>query len=475
MKFSFINPSQAPGGLEMCTKAWPPLGLLYCAGVLIEEGYEASLLDQTVKGYTHEQVADWVKKENPDILGLSVLHSAAKEAPKIAELVKKDNPNIKVVMGNYHATFNDERVLKKYPSIDIIVRGEGEYGCLDLVRCLEKGGDLRKVEGITFRNNGKIISTPDRPLIKNIDELPFPDRDLMNAEYTSTIFGVKVATKKFTTVLSSRGCSFRCTFCGCRKFIKGVWRPRSVENIMQELWLLRSQGYEEILFVDDNFTLNRKRVKQLCQRMRKEGLNIRWICDSRVDNGEYDMFRQMAKAGCNTVYFGIESANQRILDYYRKGITPQQTMDAVRKARKAGVDIIVGSFIVGAPDETRSEVENTLKFAEKLDIDVPSLNILGAFSGTEIWSELIAKGLINEDESWETAIYVPLISPNAVPFEEIRAMIYHYFRDFYFRPKKLVKEMLQTLKSSYRLGVLFANLPRFNSVINDVKQGVRYG
>jgi len=209
--------------------------------------------------------------------------------------------------------------------------------------------------------------------------------------------------------------------------------------------------------------------------MKKEGMDIRWICDSRVDNCSYDMFREMVKTGCNSVYFGIESANQRILDYYKKGITPNQSINAVRKARKAGVDVIVGSFIVGALDETRGEILNTLRFAQKLDIDVPSLNILGAFSGTEIWSELIAKGLINEDECWETAIYVPTVSPNTVPFEEIRTMIYHYFRDFYFRPKKLVKEILQTLKSSYRLGVLFANLPRFNSVINDVKQGVRYG
>jgi radical SAM superfamily enzyme YgiQ (UPF0313 family) len=150
-------------------------------------------------------------------------------------------------------------------------------------------------------------------------------------------------------------------------------------------------------------------------------------------------------------------------------------MNAVRKARKAGVDIIVGSLIVGAPDETRSEVENTLKFAEKLDIDVPSLNILGAFSGTDIWSELISKGQINEDECWETAVYVPTVSPNTVPFEEIRTMIYDHFREFYFRPKQMLREILRTLTSSYRLGVLFANLPKINSVINDVKQGVRYG
>jgi anaerobic magnesium-protoporphyrin IX monomethyl ester cyclase len=448
--------------------------MLYIAGVLKKEGIEVSLLDQTAKAYSHEQALNWVKKEDPDILGFSVLQSAAKEAPKIAKLVKDWDPNVTVVMGNYHATFNDTRILAKYPCIDVIVRGEGEYTSLDLARCLWKGGDLRKVNGITFRHNSHIISSPDRPLIKNIDGLPFPDRRLMNAEYTSTIFGVKVATKKFTTFLSSRGCSFNCAFCGCRKFVGGVWRPRSVENIMSELEMLRSEGYEEILFVDDNFTLNRKRVKKLCQRIKSEGLDIRWFCDSRVDNCEYDTFRQMVKAGCNTVYYGIESANQRILDYYNKGITPDESISAVRKAREAGVDIIVGSFIVGAPDETRSEVKNTLKFAQKLDIDVPSLNILGAITGTKVWNDLVTRGLVNEDECWEESVYVPDVSPSTVPLEEIRGMIYDSFKEFYIRPGQLLKQTLRLVKSPYRTAVLLANLPRLNTIFSDVSRGVRY-
>ncbi len=458
----------------MCTKAWPPLGMLYCAGVLMKEGIEVSLLDQAVKGFSFQRTLDWVKKEDPDVLGLSVLHSAAKEAPKIAECVKGENPNIKIVMGNYHATFNAERILKKYPCVDVIVRGEGEYTSLELAKCFGKGGNLREVRGVTFRDKGKIVSTPDRPLIKDIDSLPFPDRDLMNAEYTSTIFGAKVATKRFTTVLSSRGCPFRCTFCGCRKFARGVWRPRSVENIMEELEILMSEGYEEFLFVDDNFTLNKKRVVKLCRRIREEGLNIRWICDSRVDTQAYDMFREMVKAGCNTVYFGIESANPRILDYYNKGITPDQSVNAVRKARRAGVDIIVGSFIVGAPDETRKEIQNTLQFVQKLDIDVPSLNILGAYSGTDIWDDLVAKGLIDEDQYWETSVYVPQVSPYTVPFEDIRAMIYEYFKAFYLTPRQLLKQTLRTFKSSYRFSAFLANLPKINTVIEGVKQGVKY-
>ena len=151
--------------------------------------------------------------------------------------------------------------------------------------------------------------------------------------------------------------------------------------------MLQSEGYGEILLVDDNFTLNRKRARKLCQEIRKERLDLRWFCDSRVDNCDYDTFKDMVRAGCNGVYFGIESANQRILDYYNKGITPSQAIEAVRKARKAGVSIIVGSFIVGAPDETVSEVENTLKFAQKIDIDVPSFSILGAIPGTQVWND----------------------------------------------------------------------------------------
>jgi radical SAM superfamily enzyme YgiQ (UPF0313 family) len=187
------------------------------------------------------------------------------------------------------------------------------------------------------------------------------------------------------------------------------------------------------------------------------------------------MFRDMVKAGCDSVYFGIESANQRILDYYNKGITPDQAVDAVGKARKAGVDIIVGSFIVGAPDETRSEVEATLNFAQKLDIDIPSFSILGAIPGTQVWNDLLTKGLINEDQCWEAGVFVPNVSPNTVSFDEIRSTIYNHFREFYLRPKLLLKEILRTLKSSYRIAVVLANVPRIRAIARDVRRGVKYG
>jgi radical SAM superfamily enzyme YgiQ (UPF0313 family) len=184
------------------------------------------------------------------------------------------------------------------------------------------------------------------------------------------------------------------------------------------------------------------------------------------------MLREMAKAGCKLLYFGIESANQRILDYYKKGITPEQSRSAVRKARKSGIDVIVGSFIVGAPDETIREIENTLKFAHELDIDVPQLNVLGAFPGTATWNELVAKGYIDENQHWEDGVYVSEVSPHAVPLPLIRSLIYDYFRAFYLRPEMLFKEIFRTFKSGFRMAAFFSNLTRVNQIIETVRQEV---
>jgi anaerobic magnesium-protoporphyrin IX monomethyl ester cyclase len=239
------------------------------------------------------------------------------------------------------------------------------------------------------------------------------------------------------------------------------------------LEFLQSEGYEQFLFADDNFTLNAKRVSELCRRIKEEGMDIEWFCDSRVDHVSYDMFREMVKAGCKCLFFGIESANQRILDYYNKGITPQQSESAVRKAREAGIDIIVGSFIVGAPDETRREIVNTLQFANKLYIDVPDVNILGAHTGIDIWNDLVARGLIDEEKYWETGVCIPKDLPTPVPYEEVRSLVYEYFRAFYLRPRQLLTEILRTSKSSFRIAALINNITRFNQFTETLSQAIR--
>jgi radical SAM superfamily enzyme YgiQ (UPF0313 family) len=473
MKFSFVN---AGPNLDLDDRegkksvgAWPPLGILYLASVLEEKGVEVSVLDQAAKCLTINEAAKWVKGENPDLLGFSTFASSGRTAAQISAKVKKENPNVTVVFGNYYATFNPERVLRKYPSVDIIVRGEGERTVVDLVDCLKRKGRLKDVLGISFRNEGAVGSTADRPLIRDLDSLPFPDRSLVGEDYHSMMAGANVAPRKFTSIVSSRGCVYRCRFCCCTQFAHSRWRPRSVENTMEELRFLASEGYRQFIFVDDNFTGSPKNVMKLCREMRREKLDMEWICEGRVDSGSYEMFWETAKAGCRILYFGIESANQRILDYYNKRITPEQSKTAVKTARKAGADVIVGSFVVGAPDETREEIQRTIEFAKTIPIDIPQFNILGVYPGTDIWDECEAKGLLKFGEYWETGISVSEICSTAVPYREIRRMVHDGFYHFARRPSFVSKQMARLIKSPYRVRTVVNNLTRLGGVIQDLR------
>jgi len=473
MKFSFINPGPNPElpieDVKKMVGAAPPLGMLYIATYLRENGVDISIIDEAAQGYSLKGTVDWVKKEDPDILGFSTCSSSGRKAVLIAERVKQENPDIVTVFGNFYATFNAERILKKYPFVDMIIRGEGEHTSLELAKCLEKNGDLKKVLGINFRNNGQIISTPDRPLIKDVDSLPFPDRELLDVEYHNITAGIVVAPKKFSSFVSSRGCVFKCRFCGCRRLARNLWRSRSVENILEELHLLFSQGYKQFLFVDDNFTLNPKRVIKLCRRLKKEKVDIEFFAEGRVDQCPQNMLREMSRANCEMMYFGIENGTQKVLDYYDKQTTPQQALDAVKKARKAGIDVIVSSFILGAPHETKQEIWNTLKFAQKLQVDIPQFNILATFPGTDIWEELKLQGLLDEEKHWETGVLVSEVSPDAVPAQEIEQMIHEAYQRFFIRPDYIVKQLFKIGKSSYRLNVLLNNLKRAETIAQSVK------
>ncbi len=467
MKFSLVSPSSNEELRERIKgeASWPPLGLLYLGTVLRDRGLEVSILDQPAMGFSIEDTVKWVEREDPDILGFSTFSMSGRTAAMTSIEVRKKKPDIIIVFGSFHATFNAERILGKYPSVDVIVRGEGEETIVDLAESLGRGGDLREVQGITFRNSGTIVSTPDRPLIENLDSIPFPDRGLLEVEYNSIVGGAKIAIKKFTSVVSSRGCVHQCKFCSCQKFCRGRWRPRSIENTLEELHLIASEGYEQFIFIDDCFTLNPKRATELSRRMRKEGLDFQWIAEGRVDSSSCEMFREMVRAGCKIMYFGIESVNQRILDYYNKRITPQQSVQAVETARNAGVDLITGTFIVGAPDETREEIQNTLAFAKRLSIDLPQFNVLGIYPGMDIWEEMKSRGFVDEEEHWETGVAVSRICPTAVPTHEIFRMIKEAVRNFAIRPGFILGQVARTLMSPYRLRVVLNNLTRLGEIM----------
>ncbi len=473
MKVSFVNAGPNPDLDERERKkaiaSFPPLGILYLAAVLEEKGVDVSVLDQPAEGFTTDETVGWVNKEDPDMVGFSTFGSSGRTAAKISGKLKEQNPNLTIVFGNQYATFNSERILRKYDSVDIIVRGEGERTIVELVKCLDQKDELKRVNGVAFRREDQVVSTPDRQLMNDLDSLPFPDRSLIDVEYHCVIGGANVAPKRFTSIVSSRGCVYQCRFCTCTQFARNRWRPRSVQSTLEELQSLSGEGYKQFIFVDDSFTANQRRVIKLCRKMREQKIDLEWICEGRVDNCSLEMLREMANAGCKILYFGIESANQRILDYFNKGTTPKQSEIAVKKARKAGIDVIIGSFIVGAPDETRAEIKNTVEFAKRIPIDLPQFNILGIYPGTALWKEFEANGLVDGEEYWETGISVADICPSAVPTDEIKHLIHQGFYDFVRRPGFISKQIARTMRSSYRMEVIIRNL----SEIGEIREGVR--
>jgi radical SAM superfamily enzyme YgiQ (UPF0313 family) len=210
--------------------------------------------------------------------------------------------------------------------------------------------------------------------------------------------------------------------------------------------------------------LNQKRVIKLCKSIREEKLDIEWFCEGRVNNSSYEMLKELSRAGCKVIFLGIESASQRILDYYNKQITPQQSKKAVIAARKAGIDMVIGSFILGAPHETREEMQNTLEFAKQLLIDFPLFNILGAYPGTDVWNELTVNGILNEKDFWETGISVPKICKSAVPFQDIQQLIHDTLYDFLRRPSFILRQIARLVRSPYRMKILINNFDRLGII-----------
>jgi radical SAM superfamily enzyme YgiQ (UPF0313 family) len=450
--------------------SFPPLGILYLASVLEQTDIEVSVLDQPAMGYGASETVRWLEKQDPDVVGFSALVSSGRMAGFLSSRIKERNPNTVTLIGNHHATFNAERILRKYSSIDIVVRGEAEETIVDLAQRLQAGNDLKRVNGIAFRKEGKITLTPERPLIKDLDLLPFPSRRLLRAEYHCLIAGVNIAPKKFTSVVSSRGCSYSCRFCNCTALSRNFWRARSAVNTLEELRQLESEGYKQLIFVDDNFTLNPRRVIELCRGIRKEKLDMEWIAEGRVDVRSSEMLREMVAAGLRVLYFGIENANQRLLDYYDKKTTPENAEKAVRAARKAGVDIIVGSFVIGASDETREEIQNTIDFAKRVPLDIPQFNVLCAYPGNDIWNEFVEKGLLDVEQYWETGVNVSEFAPTAVPLEEIRQMLNKAFSSHIVRPIFLLAQVARTMKSSYRMNMAVNSIGRIASIREDLRK-----
>ena len=445
----------------------PPLGLLYIASSLREAGAEVKLIDQLGEKVSDDKLLKRVERYSPEVVGLSMMTWQAPKAAKLAAMIKEKLPDTHIVFGGVHATLNVERMMRKYTQIDSTIVGEGELSLVELVRTMERGDSIQTVPGIYYRENGNVKRGAPRRLIADLDSLPPPAMDLVKKEWYGQIEGLQWPA--MTSMVSSRGCPFSCNFCCCGQFAGRKWRYRSPENVVDEIEDLLAAGFKTIFFADDCFTLNKKRIRRIGELIKKRRLEFSWLCEGRVDQIDYQTIRSMVTSGCKLIYLGLESANQRILDYYGKRITPQMGMQAVETSRKAGVDIILGTFIIGAPGETRREMQNTLDFTMKLEIDFPQINILGAMPGTEIWDQLASQQYIDPEVYWETGVLVSDIYPNSVKADILERKITRVYEKFVRRKKYLLKQLLLTLKSRYRMGLFLRNVSHAGTVLDFVQ------
>ncbi|MDH5443182.1 MAG: radical SAM protein [Candidatus Hadarchaeaceae archaeon] len=471
MKVVLINPNTGRAERIENEAAWPPLGLLYLGAVLKKSEHEVKVIDNARIQLPVEKIVERVKRENPGVLGVSTLTPTFKQGIKIASAIKAELPDLKIILGNYHATFTYKRLLTKYPFVDYVVLGEGEQIFLELVNALEKNEGTKKIKGIAFRHDGRVVKTPPRQFIQNLDELPLPDRTLLEQEYHSEVVGMLGSSGKFTTVLTSRGCPYNCRYCACSAFSLRKARFRSPEAVVAEMGLLQMEGYEEVGFVDDNLLLDQHRMEKICDLLKENGIKLTLWAEGRVDQASREVLRKFARVGCKTIYFGVESGNQKVLNYYGKNISPELSRKAMRNCKDAGIENIIGSFIVGAPIETREDVQRTLDFALNLrGMDFPQMNVLMLSPGMDLWDTAVREGHLDEEKYWEDAVTAINVFPSHLKEEELSRMIDRFYSKFIKRPTFWIPQILKTVQSKYRMKILLANLKSRTSFRETVRQ-----
>ena len=364
---------------------FPPLGLGYIASHLRNHGLSVSLVDCTFK--SEDSAVRMVRDLNPSIIGVYSMFSVSASTFRLAGLLREDCDLL--VAGGPLPTVFPEDYLKAF---DVVCIGEGEETMLELAEAHLKRKKLSNIRGIRIRTSldsdttDKLtIRTPARPPIRDLDSIPFPARDLFDndgyREYFKKRFG-----REETSIITTRGCPFDCDFCS-RPIFSNQFRARSAKNVVNELEQISGFGYDSVWFSDDCFTLIPTRVLEICQQIRNRGLGLKWECLSRVDGFNLEMAKEMKAAGCERVFFGIESGDDGILRQMNKRIDVDQARKAVEAASKAELKA-AGFFIVGYPGESDSTILRTIKFATKLPLDYVSFSLPYPIPGTGLYDKV---------------------------------------------------------------------------------------
>lgn len=390
MKVLLINPPffDVYRGFKEAAKlgaSYPPIGLLYLASSALRAGHRVELCDVDVEGLNIEELIEKVKDFGPDVVALTATTPTYVGARDIIKEIKR-RLNIITALGGYHLTILLDEILKELPELDFGIYGEGETTLVKLLNCLENKGNPADVKGVIWRDRqGSIKINPRRPLIPNLDTLPFPARHLLKKGcYLWSV--PKRGVQEIALLVTKRGCPFRCKFCSAHSMFLRQIRYRSVKNVVDEIeHIIKDRGISHILFEDDTLILKRERMKAICQEIKKRNLVFTWEGMARANLIDFEILKMMHDVGLRRVSFGIESGDQNILNLEQKGITLEQIRQAYKWAKQAGIETR-GSAIIGHPGETITTALRTIRFLRSLKhLDQVYINIMVPYPGTEIY------------------------------------------------------------------------------------------
>ena len=408
----------------------PPLGLAYLASVLRREGYKVKIIDAMAERLDIGEVIRRLK--DCFLVGITATTPLFKRSIEYAREIKRIFPEKFVLLGGVHVTY---KPLEGLRVCDAVCIGEGEETIVEVARRVEEEKSLEGVKGIYWKKEDKIIKNRCREPIYDLDSIPFPAFDLLPLDRYSFM---ERKLEEFP-MITSRGCPFSCLYCVSSKFFGRKYRCRSPENVVEEMkWLEEDFKARHVAFSDDTFTLIKRRVERICEELRKERVEVTWSCASRADTIDRELARVMRRAGCTKIYFGVESASEEVLRFYRKKLDLKTVEKAIRICKEEGIETVC-SFIIGSPYESEEEMMRTLKLAIKLDPDYAQFSILTPYPGTELYEIAEKENLLITKNYEDYTAGKPVMRNIYLSPERIKDLLNFCYTKFYARPKYLIK------------------------------------
>lgn len=416
IKTLLINPPQTffPG--SDIPSANMPLGLMYITAVLDKAGYAVEILDAfttdlqfqkngdvTKVGMPYKKIQQEIQKRKPDIVGIAnPFTSQIEHAIKVADIIKEVDSKILTVVGGPHVTVVPMEFLEEAKNVDVVCIGEGEYTMLDIVRFAEGQKKVEDIQGIAHRIKGKVVLNPPRPFIENLDELPYPAYHLVNMDKYLNPTGIEYRSfqKHALSMITSRGCPFNCSFCSVHLHMGKTFRAHSVDYVVDHIeYLVNKYDVKTIYFEDDNLTFDIERFEAICDKILERNIKFQWETPNgvRADYLTLELLKKMKKTGCQSVFVGVESGDQYVLDnIIGKSLNLENVVKVAKMCNRIGLK--TGAFyIIGFPGETKQTMQNTVDFAlmlkRKYDVGMHLLFATPSY-GTRLYETCKENGYI---------------------------------------------------------------------------------